>query len=253
MGLWIPGGLKSGETPSPLPEIVTWSEGTDEQVAAMLEAHYDGLLDIHDYWAVGDTRTVSLSAMSSKGTSYNAQVQQSVTYVLSHAGGKYLSDGVTECAFQVDQVHSLKASDFMNAGSTNSGGWKSSPRRDWCNNVYANALPNTLKGIFKEFINQTSAGSTSKTIEDTTDTFALRAEIEVLGSTTYSYSGEGTQVDWYKTSSNRKKWVNGSYTYWWERSPYKSSVKAFGTISNSGTAYWADSNTYYGMAPFGCI
>jgi len=44
-------------------KIVSFASGTDQELADMLAAHYAGDIDIHDYWSVGDTRTVSLSAM----------------------------------------------------------------------------------------------------------------------------------------------------------------------------------------------
>lgn len=46
-------------------KIVTFASGTDEEIAKMIQAHYDNKINIADYWAVGDYRSVSLSAMSS--------------------------------------------------------------------------------------------------------------------------------------------------------------------------------------------
>lgn len=236
--------------------IVTWANGTDAQIAAMLEAHYNGSINIYDHWKVGDERVVNLSAMSATGVG-ESHAAQSVTLVLSNVGGKTLAtpvSGKTTCAFQVDQKHSLNETGYMNSTNTNTGGWKSSARRTWCNSVYKNAIPSTLRGIFKEFINQsgTGGGSSSGT-ENTTDTFALRAEIEVFGSTTYSVSGEGSQVTYYQTSSNRIKNVNGSATAWWERSPRSGTNKRFCRVSSNGTADLDDAVSDRGLAPFGCI
>jgi len=237
-------------------EIVTWADGTDEQIAAMVQGHYDGKINLADYWSVGDERVVSLSAMEATGVG-ESHAAQSVTLVLSNVGGKNLAtpiNGVTECAFQVDQKHSLNETGYMNSTNTNTGGWKSSARRTWCNSIYKNAIPSTLRGIFKEFINQsgTGGGSTSG-VENTTDTFALRAEIEVFGSTSYSVSGEGSQVTYYQTPSNRIKQVNGSNTPWWERSPRSGDNNYFCSVDATGNANGFYASTNRGLAPFGCI
>ena len=242
------------EDPSKV-KIVSWADGTDEQIAAMVQAHYDGRINLSDYWSVGDERVVSLSAMEATGVG-ESHTAQDVVFVLSNVGGKTLAtpiNGITKCAFQVDQKHSLNETGYMNSSGTNTGGWKSSARRTWCNSVYKNAIPSTLRGIFKEFINQSgTGGGSSSGVEDTTDTFALRAEIEVFGLTKYSVSGEGSQVTYYQTSSNRIKQINGSDASWWERSPRSGDYYRF----CFGTDYGADYNkayTNYGLAPFGVI
>lgn len=38
--------------------VVDFATATDDQIAAMLEAHYKGLIDIADYWHVGDKRRI---------------------------------------------------------------------------------------------------------------------------------------------------------------------------------------------------
>lgn len=231
----------------------TWSDGTDEEITTALQKHYAGEIDLTQYWSVGDERVVNLSAMAATGVG-ESHVAQSVTLVLSNIGGKYLADGVTECAFQVDQKDSLKETGYMNSSRTNAGGWKSSERRTWCNSVYKNAVPSTLRSIFKEFINQSGLGNMSTSgVENTTDTFALRAEVEVSGATAYSVSGEGFQITYYETSTNRRKYINDSLGNWWNRSPGSGDNYSFcyfrnnGTISSNGAPYT------YGIAPFGVI
>lgn len=249
---WIPSYKKPAGGGGGL-EIVEWSSGSDEQIVAMLEAHYNGDIDIHDYWAVGDERVVSLSAMSAMSPLTDAHAAQDVTFVLSNVGGKTLSDGTT-CAFQVDQKDCLRIGGKMNSENTNAGGWKSAVRRTWCNEVYYNAIPSTLRSIFKQHINQTTSGNKSLNIVDTTDYFALRAEIEVLGYINGSYYGEGSQVDWYKTSSNIIKYRTTYTADWWTRSPWTSKTAQFCIINTYGNSDWGtNAITAYALAPFGVI
>lgn len=235
-------------------KIVTWASGTDQEIADMVAAHDAGILNLQDYWAVGQERSVNLAAMAatSVGESHAAQT---VTLVLSNAGGKTLENGKA-CAFQVDQKHSLSETGYMNSSDTNSGGWSGSARRTWCNGAYRNAIPATLRPIFKKFKNKsgTGGGSSSGT-QETLDYFALRAEVEIFGSTTYSVAGEGSQVQLYKTASNRVKKLGnaGSAYYWWGRSPYSGNSTYFCNVYSDGTASVDSASSSNGLAPFGCI
>lgn len=247
--------------PAP-PRIVTWADGTDAEIFAMLNAHYAGVINIYDYWHVGDERTVHLNAMEATGVE-ESHVAQDVTMVLMNAGGKTLVspiNGHSECAFIVGQKNMLAngtsgEDGYMNSSNTNSGGWDSCARRTWCNSVYKNALPSTLVGIFKEYQNITANGSSSSTTTSS-DYFALPSEKEVFGSTTYANStaeASNTQFKYYETSSNRIKNVNGSASYWWERSPRDGSSNRFCSVSYNGNAYYNSASTNIGLAPFGVI
>lgn len=57
----------SGEYTAVLAKIVTWAGGTDEEIVLMVAAADAGYIDLTDYWAVGQERTVHLSAMSGGG------------------------------------------------------------------------------------------------------------------------------------------------------------------------------------------
>jgi hypothetical protein len=182
---------------------------------------------------------------------------QDVTFVLMNAGGKTLTtateSGRTTCSFVVGLKDSLKEKGYMNSSNTNVGGWTSCARRTWCNNVFKNAIPNTLAPIFKQFQNKTSAGNRSTTINTTDDWFALSSEIEIFGSTTYSASGEGAQFTWYETAANRIKKVDGLAYSWWGRSPRASYVADFCLASPDGSAGYTSASDTRGLAPFGVI
>ena len=236
-------------------EIVSWASGTDEQIAAMVAAADAGQIDLSDYWSAGDTRTVHLSAMAATGVG-ETHAAQNVQFVLTDPGHYTLANGKA-CNFVVLQKDSLSEYGYMNSSATNSGGWNNCARRTWCNNVYRNAVPASLRGIFKQFKVRTASGSGSG-VTESTDWFSLFSEKEVFGSTTYANSSaesQNTQLNWFKTSSNRikKNGMNGSANYWWERSPYSGHSYYFCSVTNSGTAdHWHAYNTF-GLAPFGCI
>ena len=63
-------------------EIVTWAAGTDEQIVRMVAAADRGEINLADYWAVGDERQVTLSAMDATEEASESHAEQTVTLVL---------------------------------------------------------------------------------------------------------------------------------------------------------------------------
>ena len=247
--------LRAWQAANAGPKIVSWADGTDEEVAAMVAAADAGKLNLSDYWHEGDTRTVQLSAMSGSVEYANeSHAAQSVQFVLTDPGHYTLANG-NPCNFVVLQKDCLREDGVMNSSQTNIGGWNDCPRRTWCNSVYRNAIPATLRPIFKQFTTY-AANRTGSTSTASSDYFALFSEKEIFGFTTYANSSaesKNSQLTWFKTSSNRIKRVNDSANYWWERSPYSGNSYIFCNVTYSGSADWNNANYSYGLAPFGCI
>jgi uncharacterized repeat protein (TIGR02543 family) len=234
-------------------DIVSWESGTDKQIADMVAAADAGQINLSDYWHVGDTRTVNLSAMDATGVG-EAHASQNVQFVLTDPGHYNLSTG-KPCNFVVLQKDCLNETGYINSSSTTMGGWNECQRRTWCNYVYFYAIPITLRGIFKQFTTYSGNGGGPSSVAST-DFFALFSEKEVFGSTTYSNSSaesDNSQLTWFKTSSNRIKKVNGTESGWWERSPYNTSSSMFCSVSSNGNADWGGASYSVGIAPFGCI
>lgn len=257
-------------------KIVTFADGTDEEISAMIQAHYNDKINIADYWAVGDTRSVSLSAMSATGVgeSHRAQTVQFVIGDFEHDDLATSINGHSKAAITLLQKDCLmdatSASNsnngsndtekgYMKSTDTNSGGWKSCARRTWCNNVYYNALPSTWQSIVK-LVNKKSGtgGGSSSGTETTQDKIFLAAEIEIFGSISYSGSGEGTQYQYYKNATANRykmpKWTSSSVSHaYWERSPYSGNSTHFCTVHGNGTADLNYASIARGVAPCLCI
>ena len=234
-------------------KVVSWADGTDEEIAAMVAAADAGKLTLSDHWHVGDERTVQLSAMSATGVG-ESHAEQTVQMVLTDPGHYTLASG-QPCHFVVVQKDCLKETGYMNASSTNNGGWNECARRTWCNETYRNAIPSALRPIFKRFTNYAANGTGSSAVASS-DYFALFSEKEVFGSTTYADSlaeSKNTQLDYYMTQSNRIKMVNGRAGWWWERSPYSSGSALFCVVRYDGSANYNLASIGNGLSPFGCI
>lgn len=255
-------------------KIVTWADGTDEEVAAMVAAADRGEIKLSDYWGVGDERKVKLSAMAATGVG-ESHAEQTVTMVLMNEGGVPLADG-SECNFVVGQKNGLTENGYMNSSDTNSGSWGNCARRKWCNEVYFAALPTYLQNMFKKMTTKTPLTETGSDWQSVEDMIALPSGAQVwatdaaAAATTPStsdgnshlakadFSGDIVQFEWYRTSANRIK-KNGDSSAacnWWERSPSDVSNhrgQCFCLVVGDGSAAYDGASTVCALAPFGCI
>ena len=114
-------------------------------------------------------------------------------------------------------------------------------------------LPSALQNVIKAVDKLTSAGSSSATINTTSDKLFLLSEVEIFGSTPYSESGEGSQYAYYKAGNSKVKKVNGSASMWWERSPSGSDKTDFCLVSIDGDTSRYDANGSLGVSFAFCV
>lgn len=248
-------------------KIVTWADGTDEEISEMIAAHYSGQIDIADYWAVGDMRTIHLSAMAATGVgeSHVAQDQQFVIIGIEHDNLKTPINGKTKAAITIQPLRVLSngttsEDGYMNSSGTNSGGWEGCARRTWCNNVFVNALPLIIKQTIKTVSKLNYKVYDSNTLTTTSDSAFLLSEVEVFGKQFFAEGAtEGTQYEYFVTLSNTRKYrgnatSSGSSEDWWERSPSATSNSRFCFVDSSdcgGMHYSA--TTTFGLCPAICL
>lgn len=256
-------------------KIVAFADGTDAEIEKMIEAHYAGKINIGDYWAVGDKRTIHHNAMAATGVSESHKANDYIYVIIgiehddlvTAINGKtkaaitiqtermlYL-DTTTEYNSSYDTSHECG---YMNSSNTNSGGWGYCDRRTWCNNVYKKCLPTYIQNMMKQVRKLTSEGSQSNTIKTSNDYAFLPSEIEIFGSTTHSFAGEGKQYQYFKNATaNRYKkpryssaYVSGQY---WTRSPYSSGSDSFCGVGRGGSANADSASNTGGIDPCLCI
>lgn len=252
-------------------KIVTFADGTDDEITKMIEAHYAGKINIGDYWAVGDKRIIHHNAMAATGVSESHKANDYVYVIIgiehddlvTPINGKtkaaitiqtermlYL-DTTTEYNSSYDTSHECG---YMNSSNTNSGGWEDCARRTWCNNVYKKCLPTYIQNMIKQVKKLTSVGGQGSTIKTSNDYAFLPSEIELFGSTTYSFSGEGTQYQYFKNATaNRYKkpryssdYVSG---YYWTRSPHSGDSYSFCIVNRVGSTGTISASGTYGVVP----
>lgn len=264
-------------------QIPSWSTGTDAEIAQALQDHYAGKIDLTQYWSVGDERVVSLSAMEATGVG-ESHVAQDVTFVILH--GKDMFD-LTEAGYSGKKnafVVGMKG--VLNNNGTPENGyidtqnkvisgynWKNFARRTWCDSVFREAIPSTVKGWFKKFQyksitnNGTNGGDpiTNYTIDTLENYFTLPAINEVFNdeygarwsSNQYDfiYLLEGSMMDYYLIGANKMKGLTEAHC--WLRTPradsnyYFDDIWARSTYAQTGMSQRPNSSC--SISPFGCI
>ena len=253
-------------------KIVDWAEGTDTEICAMVEAADQGKINLADYWSVGDTRQVQLSAIPETEATGPLEKHdaQTIELVLMHAGGYDLNTAVasgrSKCSFVVGMKDALAKEGYMNRSDTNEDSWDGCARRTWCNSAFKNAMPSTLLPIFKQFKTITAETYNGTTLKTSVDWFALPAAKELFGGTATS-AGSDTrysnltefnalfQFDWYKTAGNRVKklgMTSSETDLVWERSPYFKSRSSFCMFLNDYVDV-SGAYSFRALSPFGCI
>lgn len=237
--------------------IVSWADGTEDQIGAMLDAAFAGKINLSDYWSVGDERVIHHSAMAATGVG-ESHAEQDQTWVIMDTGENsgYVFEDDTPVHFVVGMKDCLNEKGYMNSSNTNAGSWEGCARRTWCNNVFRAAIPATLRGIFKQFKTVTAETYNGSTLKTSLDYFALFAEKEIFGTRTYSNTTEANalkQIKYYEVTANRIKNVNGAAAYWWERSPRSGGSGTFCRVGSDDSAGASNAGDTRGLAPFGCI
>ena len=179
-----------------------------------------------NYWKVGDKKNITVN-----GVTYQAQIIGFDHDTLTSADGSRTKAGIT---FQL--VDCMNTTYPMNSSNTNVNGWRGSAMRTSTMATLLNQLSTDLKNVLK-FVNKVSSvGNSSSGLETTSDKLFLLSEIEIFGSTQYSYPGEGKQYEYYVAGNSTIKKVNGSAYSWWGRSPRSGDTSIFCIVNTNGTA-----------------
>lgn len=258
------------------PALVSWTTGTNDEITAMVNAYYGGILsldEIKSVWNLGDTRSVDLSAMDATGVgeSHRAQTVEFEILDFDHDTLTTPVGNITKSLITCDLKSCLRDANvsdtdgehntehgYINSTDTNAGGWTSCARRTWCNNVFYNALPSYFKSLVKPVDKLTSAGDESSIINTDSDYCFLLSEIEIFGSVAYSKAGEGSQYAWFANATANRyklpKWADITVSDpWMERSPAGSSYTYFCGVRSNGDAHYYSASSTYGIVTACCI
>lgn len=149
-----------------------------------------------------------------------------------------LADGTGKAPLTF-QMHDCYDTTYqMNSSNTNAGGWRDCQMRTQTMPALKALLPAEVQSGIREVNKLTSAGNQSSIIVTTSDELFLLSEIEIFGSTTYSFAGEGLQYDYYKAGNSKVKNRAGSADFWLERSSFSQNTSDFCDVHRTGSAFW---------------
>ena len=207
----------------------------ENEWAAIIEACHAN--EVPDEWVADGT---CYKDMDIGGTSYRIDI----------IGKNHddLADGTGKAPLTF-QLHDCYATTYaMNSSNTNSGGWTNCAMRSTHLPAVLALMPAEIQAGIREVQKKSSAGNQSSSIQTTNDKLFLLSEIEIFGSTTYSFAGEGTQYEYYQAGNSKVKNRDGSADYWWERSPRASGSSTFCRVNRNGSANAYNASDSHGVA-----
>lgn len=194
------------------------------------DATWEQIIDACHQNAVPDTWVAD-------GTCYKDMEINGTNYRIDIIGKNHDTYADGETAPLTFQMHDCYTeTKQMNSSNTNSGGWTNCAMRSTHLPAILNLMPAEVKAAIRDVQKKSSAGNQSSSIQTTNDKLFLLSEIEIFGSTTYSFAGEGKQYDYYKAGNSKVKNLSGSAYLWWERSPRSGTSTIFCCVASSGSA-----------------
>ena len=185
-------------------------------------------------WVVGNYKNMTIN-----GKAYRIDI-------IGKNHDTYAAGGTAPLTFQMHDCYTETKQ--MNSSNTNSGGWQNSAMRTTHLPAILNMMPAEVKAAIRDVQKKSSAGNQSSSIQTTNDKLFLLSEIEIFGSTTYSFAGEGKQYAYYQAGNSKVKNLSGSASYWWERSPHSSNSTNFCYVSSNGDAIAYYASNSHGVA-----
>ena len=223
-----------------------------------------------NYWAVGDTKRITLNGKVGATTISNLKVDafiigfnhnsgkegsNRIHFLLGKIGGKFV--GLVDSYYDPSGYATTSGAFTMNTSDTNSGGWAktqmrstvlgaaSDPTNPTANTLLA-ALPADLRAVMKsvtKYTDNTGGGSNSASaVTATTDYLWLLAEFEVFGSRTYANSSEPSsqaQYEYFKAGNSKIAYKHSAAetaAAWRLRSPNSNYGYTFCAVDSGGGA-----------------
>ncbi len=262
-------------------KIVSFTNGTDEEISKMLTAYYNDEITWEDMgWAVGDTRLISLSAMTAPNPNSSTTWEaQNITVVIvdhDHTDLATPINGHTKSCITVQTRECLNNLTSANntTGHIYANGdrsfnmtftkWSNLYMRTYLNSTVLGAFSSDFKSMIKPSSHYRHTNYNTADSELVTDTLFLPSYPELFGTASYSYyivtsPAEGTQFAYYTTSANRIKYgnnngeANGTATRWWQgsASSYYSSSSGYNWcfVRTGGSASYYYGDYASGLAP----
>ena len=244
-------------------DAIKFSDATYEQIERILNAHYNGEIDIADYWHVGDTRKIHINSIPASSNNNKSHVAQDMTFVIldfnhddlvNQIGTKNKAAVTIQCREILGNKGTAEY-DYCLGKSSGSATWSTNPMRTWMNDEFIKALPETIQPLIKTVKTISSHPSNGTVTQNKAFWLSL---MEIRGNAV-GFS-EGTQYKYYETTNNRTKYVNNNGSpsstkcYYWSRTYASISTKAsMYLINTSNDSEIVSTDFTGGNAPAFCL
>lgn len=177
--------------------------------------------NVPDTWVAGDSKTMTIG-----GKSYQFDI-------VGKNHDTYTAGGIAPLTFGLHDCYGTKYP--MNSSSTNSTGWDGSKIRTETLPAILPKMPVNIQNGIRAVNKLTATNGLNSAIKTASDKLFTFSEMEVYGSTTKSYSGEGKQYDYYKAGNSKVKKVGSTASWWWLRSPRAGDSGHFCAVNTDGS------------------
>lgn len=193
-----------------------FASNTWEQIIAACQSG-----GVPDTWVAGDSKTMTID-----GVNYQFDI-------VGKNHDTYTAGGIAPLTFGLHDCYGTKYP--MNSSDTNSTGWDGSKMRTETLPAILAKMPENIQNGIRAVNKLTATSGSSSIIKTASDKLFTFSEMEVYGSTSYSYSGEGKQYDYYKAGNSKVKKVGSTASRWLLRSPYANSSIYFCAVNKDGS------------------
>ena len=176
---------------------------------------------IPDTWVTGDSKTMTID-----GVNYQFDI-------VGKNHDTYTAGGIAPLTFGLHDCYGTKYP--MNSNDTNSTGWNGSEMRTQTLTAILAKMPVNIQNGIRPVNKLTATSGTSSTITTASDKLFTFSEMEVYGSATKSYSGEGNQYAYYAAGNSKVKKVGSTASWWWLRSPFRNDRNSFCEVNTDGS------------------
>ena len=214
-----------------LTAIAIYSNFADNDWDAIIYACHSG--NVPDTWVAGDSKTMTID-----GINYQFDI-------VGKNHDTYTAGGIAPLTFGLHDCYGTKYQ--MNSRDTSSTGWDGSKMRTETLPAILAKMPENIRNGTRAVNKLTATSGNDGTIKTASDKLFTFSEMEVYGSATKSYSGEGKQYDYYKAGNSKVKKVGSTASQWWLRSPFANDTIFFCVVNTDGSISIGKASSSYGV------
>lgn len=176
---------------------------------------------VPDTWVTTDSKTMTIG-----GKRYQVDI-------VGKNHDTYTAGGIAPLTFGLHDCYGTTYP--MNDSNTNSTGWDNSKMRTKTLPAILAKMPESIRNGIRSVNKLTATSGSNSAIKTASDKLFIFSEMEIYGSATKSYSGEGKQYDYYAAGNSKVKKVGSANSQWSLRSPRSGNSEEFCQVYTDGS------------------